>query len=394
MLVTADETPAGAPHLAGTGVRGDLPGPLVRDLDEAALLALFVPSLPAGRRTLVGAGDDAAVVAAPDGRVVISTDVLVEDHHFRRRWSTGFDLGWRAAMQNLADVAAMGADPTAIVVSLVVPGDLPAAWVVDLARGLSAACEPHGVGVVGGDLSAGERIVVAVTVHGDLGGLAPVLRSGARPGDVVAVAGVLGRSAAGLALLTAEDGWRGRAGVPDAGTPDAGTPDAGAPDDGALGAEKGCRRADVPGGAEAVAAYLRPDPPITAGPEAARAGASAMIDLSDGLLLDAGRVAAASGVVLDLGPIARTLEPDLLAVASVAQVTGGQALDWVLTGGEDHALLATFPPRSPVPGDFRPIGCVRAASPAHPAGTVLVAGSPPAVQGRGWDHFAGAGNPA
>jgi len=363
--VTADETPAGALHLAGPGARGALPGPLVRDLGEAALLALFVPSLPAGRRTLVGAGDDAAVVAAPDGRVVISTDVLVEDHHFRRRWSTGFDLGWRAAMQNLADVAAMGADPTAIVVSLVVPGDLPAAWVVDLARGLSAVCEPHGVGVVGGDLSAGERIVVAVTVHGDLGGLTPVLRSGAQPGDVVAVAGVLGRSAAGLALLTAED---------------------------LDGGEPGSLRSGVPGGVEAVAAYLRPDPPITAGPEGARAGASAMIDLSDGLLLDAGRVAAASGVVLDLDAIARTLEPDLLAVASVAQVTGGEALAWVLTGGEDHAILATFPPRSHVPGDFRPIGCVRAASPAHPAGTVLVAGRPPAVQGRGWDHFAGAGH--
>lgn len=379
--MTADETPAGALHLAVTVARGGHPGPLVRDLDEAALLALFVPSLPAGRRTLVGAGDDAAVVAAPDGRVVISTDVLVEDHHFRRRWSTGFDLGWRAAMQNLADVAAMGADPTAIVVSLVVPGDMPAAWVVDLARGLSAACEPHGVGVVGGDLSAGERIVVAVTVHGDLGGLAPVLRSGARPGDIVAVAGVLGRSAAGLALLTAQDlgGWGLRDRHPDDGT------DHDAPGDEVPGDE-------VPGGAEAVAAYLRPDPPITAGPEAARAGASAMIDLSDGLLLDAGRVAAASGVVLDLDPIARSLEPDLLAVASVAQATGGEALAWVLTGGEDHALLATFPPRSRAPGDFRPIGCVRAPSPAHPAGSVLVAGGPPVVQGRGWDHFAGAGH--
>lgn len=388
--MTAAETPAGAPPLSSPPTPVPPPrarrpggesitGPLVRDLDEAALLGLFVPSLPSGRRTLVGAGDDAAVVAAPDGRVVISTDVLVEDHHFRRRWSTGFDLGWRAAMQNLADVAAMGADPTAIVVSLVVPGDLPAAWVVDLARGLSAACIPHGVGVVGGDLSAGERIVVAVTVHGDLGGLAPVLRSGARPGDVVAVAGVLGRSAAGLALLTAGDrgGWR----------TDDGVTDDGASDDGVTDQTR--LSAGVPGGREAVAAYLRPDPPVTAGPEAARAGATAMIDLSDGLLLDAGRVAVASGVVIDLDPIARSLEPDLLAVASVAQVTGGDALAWVLTGGEDHALLATFPPRSPVPGDFRPIGCVRAAT-RHPAGTVLVAGAPPAVRGRGWDHFAGA----
>ncbi|EYR61954.1 thiamine monophosphate kinase, partial [Actinotalea ferrariae CF5-4] len=178
----------------------------VADLGEDALLARVFPLLGAGSATLVGPGDDAAVVAAPDGRVVVSTDLLVEGRHFRRAWSGGEEVGRRAAVQNLADVAAMGARPTALVVGLVVPPDAPVDWVLGLARGLDAVCAPLGVGVVGGDLSGGTELVVAVTVHGDLEGRAPVLRSGARPGDVVAHAGVLGRSAAGFAWLDAGRG--------------------------------------------------------------------------------------------------------------------------------------------------------------------------------------------
>jgi thiamine-monophosphate kinase len=330
--------------------------PQVRDLDEDALLASFVPLLPVGRRTLVGVGDDAAVVAVRDGALVVSTDVLVEDHHFRRAWSSGSDVGWRAAVQNLADVAAMGAVPTALVVAVVAPGDLEVAWLADLARGLAAAAGPHGIGVVGGDLSAGEHVVVAVTVHGELAGRSPVLRSGARPGDVVALAGVVGRSAAGLALL--------EAGIREAAGSDA-----------------------VLDGL--VAAYLRPEPPLAAGVEAARGGATAMIDLSDGLLRDAGRVAAASGVVLDLDPLDRSFPADLEAVDPAARAVGGDPARWVLTGGEDHGLLATFPGGAVLPAGFRRVGRVLAAGTSAPAGTVLVAGRPPEVAGRGWDHFAG-----
>ena len=329
----------------------------VQDLDEEALLGALTPALPLGRRTLIGPGDDAALVEAPDGRLVVSTDVLVEGHHFRRAWSSGYDVGWRAAVQNLADVAAMGALPTAVVVALVVPADLEVEWLVDLARGLAAACGPHGVGVVGGDLSAGEQIVCAISVNGDLAGLRPVLRSGARPGDVVALAGVVGRSAAGLAVL--ESGLAGSG-------------------------------ESLPAGlADVVGAYLRPDPPITAGPEAARAGATAMIDLSDGLLRDAGRVAAASGVVVDLAPLERAFEPDVLAVAAAADAVEGDPVAWVLTGGEDHGLLATFPPDVPLPADFRPIGRVREPDDRASAGAVLVDGRSAPVTGLGWDHFAG-----
>lgn len=319
--------------------------PTVADLSEEQLLSRIFPHLPAGTHTLLGPGDDAAVLAAPDGRYVVSTDVLVEDRHFRRAWSSGEDVGWRAAMQNLADVAAMGAVPTALVVALVVPGDLPVAWVEGLARGLGAACATVGAGVVGGDLSGGDQVVLAVTVHGDLAGCAPVLRSGARPGDVLALAGTLGRSAAGLALL-----------------------DAGSDADPAL-----------------VEVYRRPRPPLAAGPAAARAGATAMLDVSDGLLRDGGRLAAASGVVLDLGAAADVLAADLAALTPAARALGADPVAWALTGGEDHGLLATFGPGS-VPDGFRAIGVVRAPEVGHAGGVVLVGGIPPEGSA-GWDHF-------
>jgi thiamine-monophosphate kinase len=323
----------------------------VGDLSEAELLARVFPLLPVGRDTLLGPGDDAAVLSAPDGRVVVSTDVLVEGHHFRRDWSTGADVGWRAAVQNLADVAAMGARPTGMVVALVLPVDLPVGWVTGFARGLHGACSPHGVGVVGGDLSAGDAVVVAVTVHGDLAGRPPVLRSGAQPGDVVAFAGVQGRSAAGLALLQA-----------------------------------GHPRSAL----DLVEAYRRPRSPLGAGPDAAAAGATAMLDVSDGLLRDAGRLAEASGVTLDLLPLTVAFPADLAAVAGAARLLGADPAEWVLTGGEDHGLLATFPAGTPVPDPFRVVGHVRPVADGSRAteGAVLVDGHLPAVSTTGWDHFA------
>ncbi|MBT0994665.1 thiamine-phosphate kinase [Cellulomonas sp. DKR-3] len=318
----------------------------VADLTEEQLLGRIVPLLPAGSATLVGPGDDAAVVSAADGRFVVTTDVLVEDRHFRRAWSTGEDVGARAAVQNLADVAAMGAVPTSLVVTLAVPGDLAVSWVEGLARGLALACAPWDVGVVGGDLSGGPVVVVGVTAHGDLEGRAPVLRSGARPGDVLAHAGVLGASAAGLALLSAD----------------------------LVG----------PGDEAAIRAYLRPGSPLAGGPAAARAGAHAMLDVSDGLLRDAGRMAAASGVRLDVRSDA--LEGDVRGVADAAARAGVDPLDWVLGGGEDHGLLAAFPQGAALPAPFRAIGTVHAAD--DESARVTVDGAPPHVRA-GWDHFAG-----
>ncbi|ROS73561.1 thiamine-phosphate kinase [Cellulomonas sp. PhB143] len=347
----------------------------VSETTEDELLATIFPLLPRSAATELGPGDDAAVVRAPDGRFVVTTDVLVEDRHFRRRWSTGYDVGWRAAVQNLADVAAMGACPTSLVVSLVVPGDLEVAWVAGLARGLAAACVPWGAGVVGGDLSGGDGVVVAVTAHGDLEGRAPVRRSGARAGDVVAYAGTRGLSAAGLALA-----GMGRA-------------DLGADDDVARAAQ----------GPE-TAAYLRPRSPLGAGAAAARAGATAMLDVSDGLLRDAGRVARASGVRIDLWRDAFAADAAALEDAArvvAAQDAGGPfarlgvdawrgyADAWVLTGGEDHGLLATFPAGAAAPGPFRVVGQVLAPGEAAVRGSVTVDGRDPGTPGTGWDHFGG-----
>ncbi len=331
----------------------------VAALGEFGLIKALSAWLPPQERALVGIGDDAAVLAAPDGRVVATTDFLLEGRHFRRDWSSARDIGHKAAARSLADVAAMGAVPTALLVALALPGDVPVSWARELAAGLAAECARAGASVVGGDTARASSVLLAVTGLGDLAGRAPVLRSGAAPGDVVAVAGRLGPSAAGLALLSA-------------------------------GLAEG----------PLVAAHLRPAPPYDAGPQAADLGATAMIDVSDGLLADLGHVADSSGVLIDVS--AETLRPpaplldaaraviheDPSARTSVGASPGppdsarDQALAWVLTGGEDHALAATFPPGVQLPPRWTVIGEVRTGE------GVLVDGERWAGQA-GWDHFAG-----
>jgi thiamine-monophosphate kinase len=317
--------------------------------------------LAPNERTLVGIGDDAAVLATPDGRVVATTDFLLEGRHFRRDWSSAADVGHKAAARSLADCAAMGAVPSALLVALAAPPGLPVSWARELAEGLAAECARTGASVIGGDTARAERVLLAVTGLGDLEGRPPVLRSGARPGDLVAVAGPLGHAAAGLALLEA-----GLAGEP------------------------------------LVTAQLRPAPPYDAGPEAARLGATAMIDVSDGLLADLGHIARASGVLIDLDSAAlqpaEGLRHAARAVAGSARHnpadrTGGVSrpahrdpLAWVLTGGEDHALVAAFPDGTRLPARWTAIGAVLPAG-GDAGGGVVLDGRP--AEGRpGWDHFA------
>jgi thiamine-monophosphate kinase len=270
---------------------------------------------------LLGPGDDAAVVAVPDGRVVATTDVVVEGVHFRRDWSSAYDVGRKAAAANLADIAAMGGTGTALLVGLVAPADLPVQWALELADGLRDEAALVGAVVVGGDTVTGDQVVVAVSALGSLVG-EPVTRSGARVGDVVVIAGRLGWSAAGLRLL--------QQGVVDG---------------------------------ELVAAHRRPVPPYALGPALAQAGATAMCDVSDGLVADLGHIASASGVGIELD--GRSLADQAVS------------LDDVLTGGEDHALVATL--HGDVPAGCRIVGRVVAGS------GVLVDGQP--VRG-GWEHFA------
>jgi thiamine-monophosphate kinase len=318
---------------------------------EVAALQRIFPRLPASSATELGPGDDAAVLRAPDGRYVVTTDMMIQGPDFRRGWSTMHDLGWKAAATNLSDIAAMGAQPTALVVALAAPAETPVRELEEFADGLAAACAAlaPGCGVVGGDLSVSHTVTIAVTAFGDLQGRPPVRRDGAQPDDVVAVSGTLGLAAQGLALLFERA-------IDETGVADA--------------AAAARLRSEHP---VPIAAQLTPHPPIALGPVAALAGATAMLDLSDGLALDARRIARASGVMIDLN-----------GRALAAHGTG----EFALTGGEDHALLATFPPHAVLPTGFTRIGVV-AALDDHGGGepTVLVDGH--VVEGRGgWDPFA------
>ena len=310
----------------------------VADLGEFGLIAKIQALAPPGAAQLVGIGDDAAVLRAPDGRVVATMDLLVEDRHFRRDWSSASDIGEKAAAQNLADVAAMGASPTALLVGLAAPGDLPVAWAEELTRGLVAECSRAGAFLAGGDVSSAEKITLAITALGDLAGREPVTRAGARPGDQLALAGPIGHSAAGLALL-----------------------EAGLTEPAAL-----------------IASHRRPRPPYQAGPQAAALAATSMIDVSDGLLADLGHVGQASGVQIDVQTAG--LEDSRL-MAAAAALGGADWLRWALTGGEDHALAATFPPGQPPGRGWRVIGSVR-------AGDGIRVDGQPYPGPAGWQHFA------
>jgi thiamine-monophosphate kinase len=275
----------------------------------------------------LGPGDDAAVVAAPGGRVVATTDLLVEGRHFRRDWSPPYDIGRKAAAQNLADVVAMGARPTALLVGLGLPPETDAAWVEAVCDGLRDESAPVGASVAGGDVVRSGSVVLAVTALGSLEGL-PVTRSGARPGDVVAVCGRLGYAQAGVELLTS-----GRSEP-----------------------------------AEPVGAHRRPRPPYAAALGARALGVTAMLDVSDGLVQDLGHLAAASGVRIEVDGDAVPAPP----------LPDGRRL--ALTGGEDHAFAATFPPDAELPEEWQVIGRAVAGAPA-----VTVDGQP--YEEGGWDHF-------
>jgi len=298
---------------------------------------------------LVGIGDDSAVVTAPSGSVVAAVDMLIEGRHFRREWSSAYDVGVKAAARSLADIAAMGAVNTALLVALAAPGTLPARWAAELAEGLAAEAARAGAGVVGGDTASADVVTLSVTALGDLQHRTPVLRSGARPGDVIAVAGPLGHSAAGLAMLSA-----GIQAVP------------------AL-----------------VAAHLRPAPPYDAGPEAARLGATAMIDVSDGLVQDLGHVAAASRVGMRLAagriPVARACRMRLRAEATPFALTAGEDYELAFTVGAEH--VTSLPRLARRAGcSLTRIGIVT----RRPVGvTVLDAnGRPLPLRAGGFDHLA------
>lgn len=313
------------------------------ELGEFALIAEVTSGRKQAPGVLLGPGDDAAVVAAPQGRFVVTTDMLVQDRHFRLDWSSPRDIGRKAIAQNAADVVGMGATPSAFVVSLGCPSDTPVDFVRSLADGMWEEIDRSGGSIAGGDMVRSPLVVISVTAFGDPSGREPVLRSTARPGDVVALAGRPGWSAAGLAVLSSG--------------------------------------ADIHRFADVVAAHRVPRPPYDAVLDLpGDTPITSLTDVSDGLLADLGHIVESSGVAIDLDSAALR-DPALDAVSTALNA---DPLDWILTGGEDHTFAATFTESAAIPAGWTPIGRVLSGA------GVTVDGTPRSGPG-GWESFASGG---
>ncbi|MEP6476003.1 MAG: thiamine-phosphate kinase [Actinomycetota bacterium] len=317
------------------------------DLSEDELIEAIRRVLSGtGPEVIVGPGDDAAVLARGSGELVLTADALIEGVHFDRRMMSARDLGYKALMVNLSDVAAMGASPRAALVTLALSPDIEASWVMELFGGMRKACDEHALWLVGGDLSRAELIAISVTVTGEVSPGRAVLRSGARPGDVLAVTGALGASASGLRV--ARSGRvRGEA-------------------DRAL-----------------LLAHLRPTARVGEGTVLARHGATAMMDVSDGLGKDLIRLASASAV----GASIRLRD---------VPVAEGATRDDAMGGGEDYELLVTLPSEdafvaaaAELAGSY---GTPLTAIGSIVKGEVVTAVGDDGVErplvASGWDHFA------
>ena len=328
------------------------------ELGESHIVSRVLTRNPEPAHVIVGPGDDAAVTA-PEGRLVSTADMLVENEDFTRDWLDWGLLGRKAAAQNLADVCAMGAVPHGLLVSLAIPDDTDIADLEALYSGLFDEAERAGaalectVPIIGGDLSSSKLIVIAITALGTVPEGSAILRSGAQPGDSLYLAGTVGRAAAGLDLLFA--GLRRETAGPEL-RPLIETQLAPRPDYGAL----------------------------------RTIGASAMIDVSDGLSLDLARVATASGVGIELerALLADLIDPLLPAAEFVLDARSANgtaataedlALSWVLDGGEDHGFAASAPSRQSPGVGWRRIGRVRT---GH---DVSLDGTP--VPASGFSHF-------
>jgi thiamine-monophosphate kinase len=313
---------------------------------------------------VVGIGDDAAVTEPGGGQLVLTTDVLVEGVHFERGLISARDLGGKAIAVNVSDLAAMAASPRYALVSLILPTEIVSAWVVELYGGMREACREYALSLAGGDLSRGAAVTIAVTAIGEVAPGGAIARSGARPGDLVVVTGSLGAAAGGLALSQMHPSK--------------------------VGAVLG-----EPWARQLLDALARPVARVTEGQALAQSGVTAMMDLSDGLAKDLGRLCVASGVGARL-ELARV--PVSPALAAGAGALGVDPLELAIAGGEDYELLATI--------DITDL--VLAAERLHERsgmtltevgviieGTGLEAvdaeGRSSPLEPRGWDHFADGG---
>jgi thiamine-monophosphate kinase len=328
------------------------------ELGERGLIARLRRQLPPpGPEVLVGIGDDAAAVAWGSETLLLTTDALLEGVHFRRSTARLRDIGAKAIAVNVSDIAAMGGEPRYALLALALPPSLAVAEVDDLYAGIHDMARRHGVTVVGGDTCAAPGgVVLSVTLVGRVDG-APLRRSGAQPGDAILVTGTLGAAAAGLALLERSPG------------------------------------ALPPAVVEAVVRPHRLPTPRVAESRLIRASgwATAMIDVSDGLVTDLGHIATESrvGARIDVDAL-----PVCEATRAVAQALGRDPLRWALSGGEDYELL--FTATADRAGELARAVADRTGTPVHRIGEVRPPGEgvrfvdggghPHAVE-PGFDHF-------
>ncbi len=328
--------------------------PTVGDLGEQGILDVILPLLDSSKAAL-GPGDDAGALAVSGAEVIVSVDTLVQNQDFRLVWSSGFehkafDIGWKSIAQNVSDINAMGGVPTGAVISLSLPQNTTIQWVRDFAKGVTAAVEELGaqrLSIIGGDLGKASEISVTTTVFGECE-FGKILRSGAKPGDRLAIAGRVGSAGAGLAILDSDIQWENWN-------------------------RSVARIAD---------SQCKPTPPLESGPRAAQAGASAMLDISDGLIRDASRMAKASAVNVNLK--SAVLKKFASRLDPAAALLGVDPMSWILDGGEDFGLLATFPLDVSIPEEFTVIGEIS----AQVGRRALVKVDGHIVNGsRGFDHF-------
>lgn len=289
--------------------------------------------------------DDCARFTPPAGFDLLTTvDMQVEDQDFLMEYFTPYDVGWKSAAMNLSDIGACGGTPEALYVALAMPAHRTVRDLIGFADGVRDACETCAPGTVvrGGDMSDARRIIVSITATGLVPAGKTIGRSGAQPGDQVCYAGILGHSRAGVEAML----------------------------------QHNIRRAPE----RALAAQMRPEPPVHLGAQAYDLGAHAMMDVSDGLAIDGARMARASGVTIDFDSAA--LAPRVAELGWVRHELGADPWEFVMAGGEDYGLLATFPEGALLPEAFDRVGTVL------PAGehAVLLAGEPSRY--RGWDHYA------
>jgi thiamine-monophosphate kinase len=316
------------------------------DLTEDELIVAIRRVLSgAGPEVIVGPGDDAAVLAAGTGQIVLTADAMIEGVHFDRTITSARDLGYKAVMVTLSDIAAMGASPRAALVTLALTPELDAAWVMELYGGMRQACDEHALWLVGGDLARGGQIAISVTATGEVAPGRAVTRAGARVGDVLAVTGTLGGSASGLRV-----------------------------------ARSGRVRGDTD--RALLHAHLRPTARVGEGAVLARHGATAMMDVSDGLAMDLTRLASASHVsaVIRLQDI---------------PIADGATRDDALGGGEDYELLVALPDEEAFTAaavELRetygtPLTAIGSTGEGEGVNSVGEDGMEGPLEPTGWDHF-------